>query len=38
MKIAIKRVYEPYEESDGYRVLVDPAVAPRPHQGPGALR
>ena len=23
MKIAIKRVYEPYEESDGYRVLVD---------------
>ena len=23
MKIAIKRGYEPYEESDGYRVLVD---------------
>ena len=23
MEIQIKRVYEPYEESDGYRVLVD---------------
>ena len=23
MEIDIKRVYEPYEESDGYRVLVD---------------
>lgn len=23
MEIATKRVYEPYEESDGYRVLVD---------------
>ena len=23
MEIVIKRVYEPYEESDGYRVLVD---------------
>lgn len=23
MEIAIKRVYEPYEDSDGYRVLVD---------------
>lgn len=23
MEVVIKRVYEPYEESDGYRVLVD---------------
>ena len=36
MKIAIKRVYEPYEESDGYRVLVD-RLWPRSLWRPGAL-